>query len=218
MESVYPVILSVFMALLIAVVQFLGKVMKGEEFSPGKLVRTGIVGLVVGAAAGLGGVEVTLDNFVMLAAANAGTVVAAESIIKFLLRLAGINIIFLLALMLALPATSCMAKEVMRLEWAPVTTAVDGTPIPPEVVVLYTAYCGIAPTVFGTTFDIGSAADVRLNDVLNAYGDGKYHCALTARAEGWSESDFSPTVSIIKKQGTYHDADAMGAPGWLRLR
>ncbi len=90
MDFIGQILFSVAVALCLGFVQYIGKLRKGgEAFSLAKFVRTGIVGLVIGVVAGFSGVEITEETWPLLAAANAGTVAAAEAILKPILRLVG---------------------------------------------------------------------------------------------------------------------------------
>lgn len=90
MDIMVQVLFSVAVALCYGMGQYLSKLRKGgESFRLPKMVRTLVVGAVVGVAAALGGVEITEESWKLLAVANAGAVMSVEIVLKPVLRLIG---------------------------------------------------------------------------------------------------------------------------------
>lgn len=66
---------------------FANKWMKGEEFQWYKLIRTAVVGIVLGGLAQWQGVELTSENWLVYVGANTGAVNYADQGLKFAWRL-----------------------------------------------------------------------------------------------------------------------------------
>lgn len=89
MEFTVQILISIIMALLISLATFMGKVQKGEKFDFAKLLRTALIGLALGAVAAFSGAQITMENWEMYMAANAGAVAVADQGVKAALRLIG---------------------------------------------------------------------------------------------------------------------------------
>jgi hypothetical protein len=86
MEFMSTILMSVVVALLISMTTFAGKVQKGEAFDWVKLVRTLLIGVVLGVVAGFSGFQITAENWEMYATANAGAVAIVDQLFKAGLR------------------------------------------------------------------------------------------------------------------------------------
>lgn len=87
MEFLSGVGIAVGVAVVIALSTFVTKFQKGEAFQPRKLIRTLLVGVVIGIIAHLKGVTITADNYEAYLLANAGIIGVADQAVKFFYRL-----------------------------------------------------------------------------------------------------------------------------------
>lgn len=73
---------SMLVALGVGLITYANKWRKGEQFEGRKLMRTAVVGIVLGAIAWKGGYSLTADNWDTYLAANAGTVAVIDQLVK----------------------------------------------------------------------------------------------------------------------------------------
>ena len=81
------VVYSIIMALIISLGTFVTKLQKGEPFDAAKLLRTVIIGAVLGGAAWYGGAVITPENWEAYLLANAGAIAVADQAVKFISNL-----------------------------------------------------------------------------------------------------------------------------------
>lgn len=70
------------MAVMISLTMYIGKLQKGDEFQPSKLVRTVVVGLILGGIAQWKGFTITQENWDTYLATYAGVIGAADQGLK----------------------------------------------------------------------------------------------------------------------------------------
>ena len=80
-------IIPVFTAIALGIATYLTKLQKGETFDPKKLLRTVVIGVVVGVVSAYKGVEVTADTYQAIVAANAGIIAFLDQGFKVIVRL-----------------------------------------------------------------------------------------------------------------------------------
>ena len=78
--------ISAGIAMLVSLVTMLTKLQKGEKFSIDKLIRTIVIGLVLGGMAAYSGIEITSENWEAYLTANAGIVAVLDQIVKLISR------------------------------------------------------------------------------------------------------------------------------------
>ena len=80
------ILLSFGMAVLIGLVTMFSKIQKGEPFSLYKLLRTALIGLVLGGVSYFSGLTITQENWEMYMASNAGVVGIVDQVVKIIWR------------------------------------------------------------------------------------------------------------------------------------
>lgn len=81
------IVLSIAIACGVALTIFASKWQAGQPFDGQKLLRTAVVGLVIGVLGHYKGYTITADNFEAYVAANAGVIAVADQGVKMLWRL-----------------------------------------------------------------------------------------------------------------------------------
>lgn len=79
----YEILIAVAAAITYALATFSGKVQKGEDFQPYKLIRAVFIGAVLGLIAHLKGVELTsVESYAIYYGANTGVVTVIDQVAK----------------------------------------------------------------------------------------------------------------------------------------
>lgn len=86
METLIGIGVSAGAAVLLSLTFFVAKLQKGEAFQPYKLIRTVVVGLVLGGLAQWKGVTLTVENWDAYIAANAGIIAAVDKLVTIVYR------------------------------------------------------------------------------------------------------------------------------------
>jgi len=81
------IVYSIIMALIISLGTFVTKLQKGEVFDVTKLLRTVVIGVVLGGLAWYSGFALTAENWETYLIANAGAVSIVDQVVKFISNL-----------------------------------------------------------------------------------------------------------------------------------
>lgn len=90
--TITQIAVSAFMAIVLGFWIYLGKLKtKSEPFSVTKLVRTAIIGAILGALAGFTGYDLTASNWEVYLAANTGVIAFIDPLFKTILTSIGLK-------------------------------------------------------------------------------------------------------------------------------